>query len=135
MVVSPGHTGGTPRAHTAAPQCYRCSPNTPPCLVILLYISTLRRFAYEGSSFQTYSQEHFFFVVHVYKFSTKLHVLVTITGVEKADLICVVPKGSKNIWVFEEAADKNNIGEKIDISCGPENYSALPHNMCMFRIC
>ena len=26
--------------------------------------------------------------------------------------MCAAPKGSKSIWVSEEAADKNNIGEK-----------------------
>ena len=55
--------------------------------------------------------------VHIYKFSTELYFLVTNTGVDNADLMCVVPKGSKNIWVSEEAADKNSIGEKYTILC------------------
>ena len=59
--------------------------------------------------------------VHIYKFSTELYFLVTNTGVDNADLMCVVPKGSKNIWVSEEAADKNSIGEKYMILCVSEN--------------
>ena len=83
----------------------------------LFIFLTLRRFTYEGLNFQTYSlilsrRNIFQVAVHVNKFSTKLYFLVTITGVDNADLMCVAPKGSKNIWVFEEAGDKNNIGEK-----------------------
>jgi len=33
-----------------------------------------------------------------------------VKGVDNAGLMCVVPKRSKNIWVFEKASDKNNIG-------------------------
>ena len=38
-------------------------------------------------------------------------------GIENADLMFVVPKGSRAIWVFEKAADKNNIGEVGVYSC------------------
>ena len=33
------------------------------------------------------------------------------TGLENAGLMCVVSKGSKEIWVYEKASDKNAIGE------------------------
>ena len=33
--------------------------------------------------------------------------------------MCVVPKGSKNIWVIEKVADRNNIGEKHNLYVVP----------------
>ena len=110
-----GHNGGRPSALTTA---LSLLPKTHRLFWSYLFIFlTLRRFTYEGLNFQTYSlilsrKNIFQVAVHVNKFSTKLYFLVTITGVDNADLMCVAPKGSKNIWVFEEAADKNNIGEK-----------------------
>ncbi|XP_078379203.1 A disintegrin and metalloproteinase with thrombospondin motifs 3-like isoform X2 [Oculina patagonica] len=43
-------------------------------------------------------------------------------GIDNADLMCVVPKGSTNIWVYEQASDKNNIG----VQDAKGNYLIIP---------
>lgn len=112
---NPGHTGGTLNALTTAPSLL--PKHTTLFGHACLYINTetlcIRGLEFPNLFPDSVAQEHFFKLQpHVYKFSTKLYCLVTITGVDNADLMFVVPKGSKTIWVFEESADKNNIGEK-----------------------
>ena len=40
------------------------------------------------------------------------YVLLINIGLDNAYAMFKVPKGSKEIWVFEQASDKNNIGKK-----------------------
>ncbi len=49
---------------------------------------------------------------YVVGFLNLIMFLLINTGIDNADLVCVVPKGSRNIWVYEQASDKNNIGKK-----------------------